>query len=57
MAGESPDAGRWTAARKASILQQPLRHDRAIVKAMSLSRTAAVFLNASAIGVYRRPWP
>jgi uncharacterized protein (TIGR01777 family) len=53
VAGESLDAGRWTAARKASILDSRVKATEAVVKAMSAAtRRPKVLLNASAIGFY-----
>jgi uncharacterized protein len=53
LAGEPLDAGRWTDARKASILESRIEATEAIVKAMATAtRRPAVLLNASAIGVY-----
>ena len=53
LAGEPLDAGRWTDARKASILESRIEATEAIVKAMAAAtRRPAVLLNASAIGVY-----
>lgn len=53
LAGESLDAGRWTAARKASILDSRIAATRAIVAAIAKARRPpAVLVNASAIGVY-----
>ena len=53
LAGESLDAGRWTAARKAAILESRVAATRAIVAAMAKARRPpAVLVNASAIGVY-----
>jgi len=53
LAGEPLDAGQWTAARKASILDSRVRATEAVVKAMSMAtQRPKVFLNASAIGVY-----
>ena len=53
LAGEPIDAGRWTNARKASILESRIEATEAIVKAMStVTRRPAVLLNASAVGVY-----
>jgi hypothetical protein len=53
LAGESIDAGRWTAARKAAILESRVAATRAIVAAMAKARRPpAVLVNASAIGVY-----
>jgi uncharacterized protein (TIGR01777 family) len=53
LAGEPLDAGRWTDARKASILESRIEATEAIVKAMSAAtRRPAVLLNASATGVY-----
>jgi uncharacterized protein (TIGR01777 family) len=53
LAGESLDAGRWTAARKAAILESRIAATRAIVAVMAKARRPpAVFVSASAIGVY-----
>ena len=53
LAGESLDAGRWTAARKGSILESRVNATDAVVKAMSTAmQRPKVFLNASAIGFY-----
>jgi len=53
LAGEPLDAGRWTDARKASILESRVKATNAIVKAMStVTRRPSVFLNASAMGFY-----
>jgi uncharacterized protein (TIGR01777 family) len=53
LAGTPLDAGRWTAARKAAILQSRVDATEAIVKAMSeASRPPTVFLNQSAVGIY-----
>ena len=53
LAGESLDAGRWTAARKAAILESRVAATRAIVAAIAKARRPpAVLVNASAIGVY-----
>jgi uncharacterized protein (TIGR01777 family) len=53
LAGESLDAGRWTAARKASIHESRLATTRAIVAAMAKARRPpAVLVNASEVGVY-----
>jgi len=53
LAGESLDAGRWTAARKASILSSRITTTEAIVKSMStVERKPTVFINSSAVGVY-----
>jgi uncharacterized protein (TIGR01777 family) len=53
LAGESLDAGRWTTSRKASILSSRVATTEAIVRAMSAAaHKPAVFLNASAVGVY-----
>jgi uncharacterized protein (TIGR01777 family) len=53
LAGESLDAGRWTAARKASIVDSRIKATDAVVKAMSAAtRRPKVLLNASAIGFY-----
>jgi hypothetical protein len=53
LAGESLDAGRWTAARKASILDSRVHATDAVVKAMSMAtQRPRVFLNASAVGFY-----
>jgi uncharacterized protein (TIGR01777 family) len=53
LAGEPLDAGRWTDARKAAILESRVKATNAIVKAMStVTRRPPVFLNASAMGFY-----
>ena len=53
LAGDPLDAGRWTKARKTSILESRLKATEAVVTAMSKSsQRPAVFLNASAIGYY-----
>jgi uncharacterized protein (TIGR01777 family) len=53
LAGERLDAGRWTHARKASILESRLNATRAIVAAMAKARhPPAVFVSASGVGVY-----
>ena len=53
LAGESLADGRWTAARKASILESRITATEAVVKAVSMAaRHPKVFLNASAIGFY-----
>jgi len=53
LAGEPLDAGRWTEARKASILESRVKPTETLVKAMSsVTRRPAVFLNASAVGFY-----
>lgn len=53
LAGTSLDSGRWTAARKAEILQSRVQATEAIVKAMSeVSRRPSLLLNQSAVGFY-----
>ncbi|HXD17714.1 MAG TPA: TIGR01777 family oxidoreductase [Vicinamibacterales bacterium] len=53
LAGEPLDAGRWNAARKASILESRVKNTEALVKGMSsVARRPAVFLNGSAVGFY-----
>jgi hypothetical protein len=53
LAGEPLDAGRWTAARKASILGSRVKTTETIVNGMSsIAHPPPVFLNASAVGVY-----
>jgi len=53
LAGESLADGRWTAARKASILDSRVNATDAVVKAMSTAaQRPRAFLNASAIGFY-----
>jgi uncharacterized protein (TIGR01777 family) len=53
LAGEALDAGRWTAARKASMLDSRVNATEAVVNAMSAAtRRPKVLLNASAIGFY-----
>src|SRR5258705_3097339 len=53
LAGDPLDAGRWTAARKASILESRIHATETVVTAISrAARRPAVLVNASAIGVY-----
>ena len=53
LAGEPLDAGRWTAARKASILETRVKTTETLVKGMSsVAHSPPVFLNGSAVGVY-----
>jgi len=53
LAGEPLDAGRWTAARKASILETRVKTTETLVKRMSsVAHPPPVFLNGSAVGVY-----
>lgn len=53
LAGDPLEAGRWTKARKTSILNSRLKATEAVVTAMSkTSQRPAVFLNASAVGYY-----
>ena len=53
LAGEPLDAGRWTAARKASILDSRRLATGAIVRAIAQAQhPPGVLLNASAIGIY-----
>jgi uncharacterized protein (TIGR01777 family) len=53
LAGTPLDEGRWTGQRKASILESRVQTTEAVVKTMSeVTRRPAVFLNASAVGVY-----
>ena len=53
LAGEPVDAGRWTDARKASILDSRIHATETIVKAMSsVTRRPSVLLNGSAVGFY-----
>ena len=53
LAGEPLDAGRWTDARKASILESRIKATETIVKSISnATKRPAVFLNASAVGIY-----
>ena len=53
LAGEPLDAGRWTAARKASILETRVKTTETLVKGMSsVAHPPPVFLNGSAVGVY-----
>ena len=53
LAGEPLDAGRWTAARKASILETLVKTTETLVKRMSsVAHPPPVFLNGSAVGVY-----
>jgi len=53
LAGEPLDAGRWTDARKASILETRVKTTETLVKGMSsVAHPPPVFLNGSAVGVY-----
>jgi uncharacterized protein (TIGR01777 family) len=53
LAGESLADGRWTASRKASIVESRIASTRTIVRAIAASkRPPAVLLNASAVGIY-----
>ena len=53
LAGEPLEAGRWTKARKALILQSRLKATEAVVTAISkTTQRPAAFVNASAIGYY-----
>jgi len=53
LAGDPLETGRWTKARKTSILESRLKATEAVVTAMSkTSQRPGVFLNASAIGYY-----
>jgi len=53
LAGEPLDAGRWTDARKRSIVESRVKTAEMLVKAMSgIARRPPVLLNASAVGVY-----
>jgi len=53
LAGESLDAGRWTAARKAAIRESRVEATRTLATAIAKARRPpGVFVNASAIGVY-----
>jgi len=53
LAGESIEAGRWTAARKAAILGSRITATRAIVSAIAKAgRPPGVLLSASAVGFY-----
>lgn len=53
LAGESLEAGRWTAARKQRILDSRVSATRAIVEAIGrVPRPPRVFLGASAVGIY-----
>lgn len=53
LAGESIEAGRWTAARKTIILESRVAATRAVVSAMAkATRPPPVFLSASAVGFY-----
>ena len=53
LAGEPLDAGRWTAARKASILESRLRATKAITAAITRAEAPPrVLLSASAVGIY-----
>src|SRR6185295_17778187 len=53
LAGEPLDAGRWTEARKATILESRVRTTQTLVKAMSsVTRRPGVLLSGSAVGIY-----
>ncbi len=53
LAGEPLDAGRWTASRKAAILESRVGATRALVTAMAKAkRPPGALVNASAMGVY-----
>ena len=53
LAGEPLDAGRWTQARKATILESRVRATQTLVKAMSsVTRRPGVLLSGSAVGIY-----
>src|SRR5258705_12651072 len=53
LAGEPLDAGRWTEARKASILESRVKPTETLVKAMSsVTRRPAAVLNACPVGFY-----
>ena len=53
LAGEPLEAGRWTDARKASIRESRVKTTETVVKAISnATKRPAVFLNASAVGIY-----
>lgn len=53
LAGENVGAGRWTAARRAKILQSRVESTRTLVATVERMRsTPRVFLNASAVGIY-----
>jgi uncharacterized protein (TIGR01777 family) len=53
LAGEPLDAGRWTVARKASILKSRVAPTKTIVNAIGrATRRPRVLLNASAVGIY-----
>jgi uncharacterized protein (TIGR01777 family) len=53
LAGESIEAGRWTAARKTVILESRVTATRAVVSAMTkAAKPPRVLLSASAVGFY-----
>ena len=53
LAGENVGAGRWTAARRERILRSRVDTTRTLVAVVGqLTRRPAVFLNASAVGIY-----
>lgn len=52
LAGDPIEAGRWTAARKASILNSRVAATRAIVQALAGASRPPVLVNGSAVGYY-----
>jgi len=53
LAGESIAAGRWTAAKKARILESRIKGTRLLAEALAgLERRPKVFVSASAVGYY-----
>lgn len=52
LAGDPIEAGRWTAARKASILTSRVAATRAIVQAVAGAARPPVLVNGSAVGYY-----
>lgn len=52
LAGESIAGSRWTASRKTAIRESRVRATRALVSAITETRSPAVLLSASAVGIY-----
>lgn len=52
LAGESLDSGRWTAARKAMIVDSRIGPTRALADAIRSASRPPAFLSASAVGIY-----
>jgi uncharacterized protein (TIGR01777 family) len=52
LAGEPVDRGRWTATRKAALVNSRIQATRAIAGALIARQSQATLLNASAVGFY-----